>query len=204
MSYGCRITNSLGSLIISEDYSNYLLVEKGVIARNTNLPAPTGSDLYFVRPALLGDTIWRGSDGLNILIGTYSGNVEYALVRRNPAQSSETYGLRVRNANGSLAFDSGRLGLIPVSTARTASTMTINQPFPPMAGRKRYVSVASLRQVGIAESGVGAFDYFLATNVRWDSDMSMYLFVDQNGGTAPGGTDFPQWAGTMIYSFADI
>lgn len=205
MSYGIKIYNSYDSLVISESYSNYYLAASGVWARNSALPAINDGEMYFVRPVNLGDTIYRGVDNYGTaLISSVSGNIEWVLVRRDGAVSgSDTMGFRVFRPNGTVAFDSNKKSLIPSLVARSTGATTINHPSAPGYGRKRYINLSSLRITGIGESGAGAFDYFIGVHAKWNSDVSTQISAGVCG-IAPGGTWFPTWGGTMIFSFIDI
>lgn len=205
MSYGIKIYNSYNSLVISEAYSNYHLAASGVWARNSVLPTINDGEMYFVRPVILGDTIYTGVDNYGrALASSVRGDIMWVLLKRDGAVSgSDTIGFRVFRDSGAVAFDSNKRHLIPSLVARSTGATTITHPSAPAYERKRYINLSSLRIVGIAESGLGHFDYFIGVHAKWDSDVSTRISIDICG-IAPGGTSFPNWGGTLIYSFIDI
>lgn len=211
MAYGISIQNSSGAVIISEDYRNYHLIASGSYANGSAMPAKNAGELLFLRPSSNGAQLYTSFAG-GAPVKSTTGAVNYVIVKEGPAPSSDTMGLKVFSASGAIAFDSTRRSLNPVSVTRWSQpayggSLGISQPFSPLAGRLRYINSSAFLDTGIAESGQGQFDYWRSTWVQWTSDNSMTANEGVNpreSAKAPGGTDFPAWAGVLLFSFADI
>lgn len=210
VTYGLSIFNSSGTLVISEEYQNYHLVASGSLSNSGSLPSLVAGELLFVRPLGASGTVYLSHSGGSYIKST-TGTIQYAVVRERPPVTASAAGLLIKTSNGATAFDSNRRSLVPVALSRLAqadsgSSATISMPFSPLLGRTRYLCAASLRETGIAESGLGHFDYFRTTHVVWNSDNSMTLHegLSYELAMAPPGTWFPMWGGLMFFSFADI
>lgn len=213
MSYGISIQNTSGRLIISEGFQNFHLVSTGTVSNSGSPPFPTNKQLLFIRPTNFGATIYASTTG-GSRYKVNSGSIGWALVEERPPLPSSTFGFRVLTSSGEIAFDSGRRPVRPVLTFRRQGRVdgegdwatAINLPPITLAGRVRYINSASIRITGIAESGLGFFDYWVTTGATWSSNTSITLSetVSEYNGQAPGGTWFPGWAGTLFFNFADI
>lgn len=208
MAYGISIQNATGDVVISEDYSNYHRIGSGSFA-NGSQPnfGMTGDDQLFIRPH---------TDGHKLILNnsfqytSTSGFVEYAIMRKGVSFTG-SYGLRIFKTDGvTVAFDSFGKPLLPVMTAENTpawgtvvASMTSYAPYATATGRKRYISAKSVRVIGIAESGAGTSDFWIGTTATFQSNTQFY-FSYESFGQAPGGTDFPNWAGTVVYLIVDI
>ena len=205
MGFGISVKNLSGTVTLNETYQNYHLVAKGTYANGGGPPALAAGEICFIRPSVVGADLYK--DAAYTHPTSSSGSVQYAIMKDARPSSSETFGLKVFTDTGVVAFDSGRSFLTPVSISRIGigSVVGVTQPYAPIAGRSRYVSYSSFCITGIAESGAGVYDHFRRTWMTWNSDTYMTLYEEIDGSTAaPGGTDWPIWAGSLLFIFADI
>ena len=213
MAYGLQITNNSNNVIISEQYRNYHVVSSGTYANGATLPATSAGELLFLRPSAVGGKLSTSaaliSTGGVIIVNSTTGFVSWVIVRERPSATLDGYGLRVYTDTGAISFDSNRRYLNPITTVRWlqpayGGTQGISMPYPLMASRQRFILASAFRITGIAESGAGMWDYWRGTSITWTSDTGMTLEENIIAGQAPGGTWFPVWGGTLMFSFADI
>lgn len=209
MGYGLSIYNAYGNVIISEAFQNYHLISSGVITNAGSLPTPATTELLMVRPSTLGALMHASSSsGSSVKVNT--GYIEWVLLRREIPPSSVSQGLRVFDTQGKVCFDSGARALTPVSVHRMTqgiggSSLSISQPFAPTLNRKRYLSLSSLRDTGLADDGSGFVHVFRMSGILWYSDTNMTLMEGILGENPGPPVDWAQsWASTMVFSFADV
>ena len=210
MSFGIEIVNTSGSIIISETFSNFHLTQSGSVDGSGTIPTPGAGQLLFVRPAIIGATLYPSTAG-GASIRATSGNVEYVMMQVNAAPDpAETHGMRVYRADGTIAYDSSQRSLLPVAVYRMAnpdsnSSSTISLPAVDI-GKTRYLNSSVIRRAGITDAiqpGIARWRNAFAT---WNSDTSLVIGASTlyaNSG-APAGDSSQSFGGTLIFSFADI
>jgi hypothetical protein len=190
MAYGISIANAAGTTIISEEYSNYMVVSAGTSVNGTYGWTVSGDDILWVRPHILsGNYLHFDPTNTSPVLHSTSGTIEWVVTRRNPAPSSDTFGLRVLRADGSVAFDSGRAPLTPVMTFRdtaneaSAANNAVYQtnivtPFSAPAGRKRFVPFDCFEDF-ISWQLVGAAAYKAGSLVVWTDEDHLTFGAEQ-------------------------
>lgn len=163
MSYGLRVYSDSGFLQLDQDYKNYSLHQAGTVVStnkteyngnygnytgygywSVSFPALDHTPLVFVKmnntTHMIGATPTKNSLSGRILSSTgrnassASGiTVSYAIFRRDPVLSTDSYGLRLYNGSGQLTFDSGKKPL------RVASVLN----FHPLLGTSTHTKTLS-------------------------------------------------------------
>lgn len=185
MAYGVSIQNSSGSVIINEDYSNYMVVATGTAANGTTI-GPSGvsaldtDNIIWIRPHVAGgnDISWNPLSPFNLI--SSSGYFEWVHTKKTPTASSSTFGLRVKRSDGTISFDSGYPPVSPVmnfrDTANEASytnnavyMTTVNAPFSAASGRKRFLPLRCFERF-VTWNLVGANAFWVSTKVVWTDE----------------------------------
>ncbi len=212
MAFGIQITNDSNEVIISEDFSNFQLTETGSVDGSGTIPTPTSGQLLFVRAATLGATLYPSTAVGGASIRATSGNVEYALVQLNaPPIPTETHGLRVYRADGTIAYDSSQRSVSPVAVYRVDNPST-NLNFsttislPAVAtGKTRYLNSSVLRRAGVTSPITVNQSLWRNAFATWNSDTSLIIGKSTAyTNTAAPAQEGQSFGGTLIYSFADI
>lgn len=169
---GIEVYNNNNRLIISPDYKNYSIVEKGVISNFGTLLEDSLNSLVLVRPSggtgvVYGSSV--GTKGAHLVDRPYDGNyypltdaigsrvksstgyVEYVILKVNPPASASKNGLVVFGADGAIVFDSYYSGACPtisfqssLENAKTNGPTNLSGLPALLSGRERYVTSASL------------------------------------------------------------
>jgi hypothetical protein len=212
MAFGIQIINTSNEIIVSEDFSNFQLTQTGSVDGSGIIPTPTSGQLLFVRAATMGATLFPSTAIGGASIRSTSGNVEYALVQLNaPPLPTETHGLRVYRADGSIAYDSSQRAVSPVVVYRVDNPPTnVNSAttvsLPAVAtGKTRYLNSSVLRRAGVSSPITVNQSLWRNAFVTWNSDTSLVIgssFSYSN--TAAPAQDGQSFQGTLIFSFADI
>ena len=188
MSYGFAVYNDLGLYLINENYSNYLMQSQGsgVYSVSSQSPAVSAGELLFVRPSTLSSTTVIdtvvGTRPFARTTGGTSVSMDWVKMKKSPPPSSENYGIRVYQADGSLAYDSGFKPLSPIASATlvavasySARQSTVTLP-PVPVGKKGYISAGCLRNTGVMSSGaMGFLGTPVGMQVIFNSETSVQL-----------------------------
>lgn len=199
MSYGVNILGSNGNYQIQDGVSTFLVKSSGTVASGTvfnlNYHNPSAGEFLLLRPA--SNTGWialgrNGSRQTSMLCS--SGNIVYAVAApsNTVSQSSDTYGLRIKNSSGGLIFDSGAKYPLPVANGFLPNTETAPNYRPtasltvtsPIAGRSRYLEYSFVNPVGIEPYGPNA-SYWLYPRCYWNSATSFSFDVRTEVGAPP-------------------
>lgn len=143
MSYGITVKNTSSLIQIGEDYSNYYLVQEGVVSVGSsgavvNFPA-YGSSLPIVatRAATVGVAIQSVTSSSVTFVAKSTVSVPYRIYLPSTSLASPSgYGLVVKNSSGGIVFDSTKkqlrvLGLISYSEVARAPGVGPNQSESP-------------------------------------------------------------------------
>lgn len=149
MSYGFRVLSSSGYVQIDENYSNYTLLQSGVASGR---PADIG---YPAQPTPVLIMVRTDYGGIIDDRGSTTGSYEYRIYTRNrDAPAFQSYGVRVYESDGGLAFDSGNRKLRADVLAYAeftgpSSSYTLGSP-----GYKPFIAYASFSGIiGIQATG---------------------------------------------------
>ena len=211
MASGLSVTNSNSSLIIDDNYKCYHVHSSGTITNAGSLPNIYGNDLLFVRPTILGATLYASTIAGSYIKAT-TGNVQWVLLKSDYSLSSMSgYGLVVFSSSGTVTFDSTKATMEPCYTYRTAppgarlDPVSITLPAKSLAAKTRYINQSSLRIVGVEADGdnpnIGSF---IKTAVTWDSDTLMSVFAGPYPENGQGPPADNSWFGTLYFSFVDV
>lgn len=153
MSYGFLLRGSSGNVQIENASSGFSVVKKGVFPSSVSVSTINSeysiSNIEFMLVSPASGTGTLGFSNSTTFRCT-SGNINYAVVRatKNVPQSSNSYGLRIKDADGSLVFDSGLYLAKPLSSVFVPKNGSYNNYIgpttatlpSPIGARKRYVS----------------------------------------------------------------
>lgn len=143
MTFGFKLYNDSGDLVIDHDFQNHVIAESGSASPGGNgifsvsfagSYAPSRQPLLFARcsDTHVGFVGWTFSAG-NIVGFEYvvkgSGTVNWKLTVTPTGPSSDAYGLRVFDVGGAIVFDSGLdyLSLVDAITVNYSGFATGNQ-----------------------------------------------------------------------------
>lgn len=210
MAAGLSVANSLGSVVIDDDYKCYHVHSYGTITNSGSLPSLLGNDLLYVRPTSAGATMYASTvAGSRIKVTT--GNLSWVLLKADYDPGVLTgYGLIVYTSVGKVTFDSSKSTMEPCYTYRTAPSgafdTTLTLPSKSLAARTRYINSNSVRVVGVvADQDNPYIGSFISTQVTWESDTLMKasanVVMSEYGAGPPVDAD---WFGTLYFSYVDI
>lgn len=209
MAYGISITNASGIITISESYQNYHLISTGTTVNSSALPSLTANQILLVRATAFGHTLY-GSDTAGASVKSTGGSVAWAIINQIPPASSSTTGLRVYTPSGGISFDSGYMGIVPVSRTKLVSpyigstVSTISMPTAPTGGRNRYLTSASLRTTGFADAGDGYTSYVASCKATFNSNLSISITDSvENYDEIVGAVFDAYWGQTLIFGVID-
>jgi len=213
MAYGFSFVNIGNSKSIDENYSNFSEVSSGTIASRGALPVLSGNQILLVRPATGGGTLRATRTST---IACSSGNIEYSICNILGTSSSNSWGLRVFRADGTIAYDSGyknlslatQLSFTRIDNGAVEWSTAVSIPVGKVS-RKRYVLAGQLRLIGWAgEPGSYVpMDFISLRLIFSNGNISSMGFSCDNEYAGPiivsGTTKF--WAsGQINFSICDI
>lgn len=191
MSYGLNVIGSNGNYQIQDGFTTFLVKSLGSVASGTDLSSyhnPANGEFLLLRPSSNSGSLYLGGNASSqTIMLCSSGNITYivATPAKNVSLSSDTFGLRVWDASGSLIFDSGAKYVLPVvnSFLPNIKTAPIFRPISltvaaPNYGRSRYITYAYFFPVGIEPHGPHA-SYWFYPRCTWVSSTSFSFDVRQ-------------------------
>lgn len=217
MSYGLSIKNESGAFQIEEGMSNYVIKSSGVIASGTlkstvgDLANERNGELLLVRPSSNTGSIYLSANSsFTPILACTSGNISYivAAVSKNMAQSSVSYGLRVRGATSDLIYDSGTKIASPIANLVfpvvdwvAYPRPTINPTFSsPRAGRLRYMEYSFAAPLAIEPVQINVANW-LYPRCTWNSQTSFTIDIVEAAGAPPAPYGWNYEATKQMYVF---
>lgn len=197
MSYGINIIGENGNNQIQEGYLNYIAYQEGVIADGTLGSSITNlGEMIFIRPQSGTGNLWLQIPSSGYAASMFrcsSGNIEYVAAKlgNSISPSTDSNGIKIFGADGSIVFDSGFKYLIPIAvgyippTISSQPTATITLPAG-LPSRKRYVDYSIFRPLGSMLNPNNQFaSYSRGPHITFNSSTSISVRIDTIGAGPP-------------------
>ena len=221
MSLGVSILNDSGYQIIDENYIQYEVIAEGVIPYNASTAAPYGIEypipvvegrlllIYETTPNFVRVEVRESTFVANA--NTYpspGGTLYYKVIAPIQTASPDQYGMRIRNANNKIVYDTGKkyigVGAI-VTDTRVAthdssqyyfSPLTQTVTLPTNSGGYWYVADSNCQIVGGYLSGGTEF-VFTYTIFKTSSSGITFSGIDSYNDMTPGWiAEYPLYPGS--------